>query len=105
MTPPEMSMTHGLTKLDREGGIEEEHSLLCPVTQIAIYPFYPKIGFEFCKDIFETWGEASGWHDTEGESMSYAWCVVWVLSEDDDAYIVKCGESQCFIDFVRTWGK
>lgn len=105
MTPSEMSMAHGLTECDGEGGIEEEDSLLCPVTQIAIDPFYAKIGFELCKDIFEAWREASGWQHTEGESMSYSWCVVWVLSEDDDAYIVKCCEPQGFIDFVCTWGK
>ncbi len=101
--PTHMLVARRFSFSDSQYGIHEENSLLCPVSEICLCSLDSYIGFEFLENIAETrLCSGSIWH-REWESHGSTSCMIRILPEDHNTYLIKRSCIKSSEDIFPLW--
>lgn len=88
-------MTRWLSWSDSQYGIEKEDSLLGPICEICTSTVDIEVAFELFEDVSETRLRWAPIRDGEWESHGCTWCMIGILSEYDDFYLIEWSKIEC----------
>ena len=87
-----LAMAGGGIGADGKNGVKEEHSLIGPVFQIAVFCFWRfnrQVAFYFFKDVYQRRRGIDAVRHGKRKPVRLPFAVIRVLAEDDDFDFVK----------------
>lgn len=89
-------MRTSLMFADGECGVEHQHALLCPASQVAVLGHgLAGVGLQFLEDVAERRGNPNSVGHREAQSLSLSGLMIGVLSQHDHFYLLKGTYAKC----------